>query len=744
MHYSVHPSEASIHSIRKLVENSLKRNLPLSAAFIAERLTTLSSSSVADSVLYAKCHYHNEQPRRCLAILEQKGLLSAHIVKSLGHLLQNDGQHSTVSDISAGLSSPQQQQHHLDALYLAAQCLFKLDQFEDCASLLQPLLLVETTTDASAGYEYISRIKNNFGQHDPDEIHVMAGIYCLVGKCYDILDHRNAALNTLTLALRLDVACIEAAEFIIDHGLLNELGKRVLYENIAAQIHDDDSRSWLTSSYRLLLLNENPETVMDEFAALGQSVEVDAQQQQQGVQQPRIDGLKVAVAAASSNSAPHLARRALYCFERLGNVTDAYRLARQAYTFDPYDERGLSVYIASMVELQLKTELFYLGHELVNSFPKSAMSWYAVGSYYWCCVGKLDLAQKFLLKATKLDKRFCKAWILLGHVLSAQEESEQSISAYRTAARLLPGDHRPMTYLAQELQRAHHLAPALHMLTGALEASPLDCGLLNELAVIYVKQENFDAALALFERAIEQLDCEHNDTPVSDNDNKSPPVTSMSFTFSRVCAVEIFSNYATTLRKCERYEDALYWYDKCLATNSADATCYANVGFTFHLMQRFDEAVSSYHQALAIRPNFTFCSDMLSRAMEDMTYYPTVRCGINITNDANMYANITRLSNYSLGDDPDLAGVQVGGEVGRADENHVCGSSSSMLSAAESYTQIESRLSLSPAGVAWGTFNGLPQNTFHSDNNISTSRIEDSFVSQQTPEDNGGFLDDSF
>ena len=49
---------------------------------------------------------------------------------------------------------------------------------------------------------------------------------------------------------------------------------------------------------------------------------------------------------------------------------------------------------------------------------------------------------------------------------------------------------------------------------------------------------------------------------------------------------QIFSNYATALRKCGRYEEALYWYDKCLAASPSDANCHACAGFTFHLMQR--------------------------------------------------------------------------------------------------------------------------------------------------------------
>lgn len=84
---------------------------------------------------------------------------------------------------------------------------------------------------------------------------------------------------------------------------------------------------------------------------------------------------------------------------------EAYRLARQAYAIDPYNERGLLIYIATMVELELKNELFYLGHELVATSPKKASTWYAVGCYYWTC-RKLEAAQKYLEKTTKMNRRY--------------------------------------------------------------------------------------------------------------------------------------------------------------------------------------------------------------------------------------------------------------------------------------------------------------------------------------------------
>lgn len=53
-----------------------------------------------------------------------------------------------------------------------------------------------------------------------------------------------------------------------------------------------------------------------------------------------------------------------------------------------------------------------------------------------------------------MENRFSNAWVLLGHVLAAQEESEHAISAYRTACRVLPGNHEPQVFMAKELVSA--------------------------------------------------------------------------------------------------------------------------------------------------------------------------------------------------------------------------------------------------------------------------------------------------
>ena len=64
-----------------------------------------------------------------------------------------------------------------------------------------------------------------------------------------------------------------------------------------------------------------------------------------------------------------------------------------------------------------------MAHKLVESNPDSAVSWYAVGSYYFM-IRKYPQAKKFFDKARQMDKKMACAWIAIGHSFSAQDETE--------------------------------------------------------------------------------------------------------------------------------------------------------------------------------------------------------------------------------------------------------------------------------------------------------------------------------
>ena len=71
----------------------------------------------------------------------------------------------------------------------------------------------------------------------------------------------------------------------------------------------------------------------------------------------------------------------------------------------------------------------------------------------------------------------------------------------------------------------------------------------------------------------------------------------------------------------KRLDDALLWYDRCLSVKPHCATTHALRGFTLHLQGCFDEAIDTYHRALTLQPSNIFCTDMLTKALNDITNF---------------------------------------------------------------------------------------------------------------------------
>ena len=106
----------------------------------------------------------------------------------------------------------------------------------------------------------------------------------------------------------------------------------------------------------------------------------------------------------------------------------------------------------------------YHASRLVRDYPDSGIAWQAVGCYYYA-TAQYDAARRFFGKATQLAPRHAPAWIAYGHAFAAQDESDQALAAYRTAARLFPGLHQPILGMGREYQHMnnHLLAEQMYL-----------------------------------------------------------------------------------------------------------------------------------------------------------------------------------------------------------------------------------------------------------------------------------------
>ncbi|GAY67399.1 hypothetical protein CUMW_256130 [Citrus unshiu] len=83
-------------------------------------------------------------------------------------------------------------------------------------------------------------------------------------------------------------------------------------------------------------------------------------------------------------------------------------------------------------------------------------------------------------KATNLDGTFAPAWIGYGNAFAAQEEGDQAMLGYRTAACLFPGCHLPTLYIGMEYMRTH----SFKLAEQAKTICPSDPLVYNELGVV--------------------------------------------------------------------------------------------------------------------------------------------------------------------------------------------------------------------------------------------------------------------
>ena len=128
------------------------------------------------------------------------------------------------------------------------------------------------------------------------------------------------------------------------------------------------------------------------------------------------------------------------------------------------------------------SDLFLLAHRLVELFPEWAISWFAVGSYYFL-VGKQELARRYLSRATQLDRVFGPSWLAYGHSFAQENEHDQATAAYFKAYQLMPGCHLPLLYIGVEYGLTNNIKLAERFFTEALQIAPEDPFVLHELGV---------------------------------------------------------------------------------------------------------------------------------------------------------------------------------------------------------------------------------------------------------------------
>ncbi|KAL2466768.1 Anaphase-promoting complex subunit 6 [Abeliophyllum distichum] len=454
--------------------------------------------------------------------------------------------------------------------YLAAKCLEELKEWDQCLLMLGAAKVDEQgniTDTKDYGSMYLDK------DSEDREINILSAIYFLRGKAYEALENRVQARLWYKAAIKADPLCYEALECLIEGHMLTCEEETSLMSTL--QFGPEDG--WLSSFYSCLVKKYDKEYVVEaKFRELEQEHTL-------------------------KNNTDLLACKAEY-YHQCGEYQKCFELTSILLEKDPFHLKCTLVHLAAAMELGHSNELYLMACNLVKDYPQKALSWFAVGCYYYC-IKKYDQSRRYFSKATSLDGTFAPAWIGYGNAYAAQEEGDQAMSAYRTASRLFPGCHLPTLYIGMEYMRTHSFKLAEQFFMQAKTICPSDPLVYNELgtvayhmkdAIIFQNLSGTKEAVRWFEKTLVHI-------PSSVSEMWEPTVV----------------NLAHALRKLKRYNEAIVYYEKALALSTRSSSTYAGLAYTYHLQDKFTAAITYYHKALWLKPDDQFCTEMLSLALED-------------------------------------------------------------------------------------------------------------------------------
>lgn len=515
-----------------------------SARFFADKAAA-ATPTPANFLRLARHFLSSDQPRRTLTLLQSRSL------------------HET----------------NPSARLLYAQALFRLNQLDECLAVLGPdePSLPPPLSPPSPSPHVINQALEHLSinkSYSPLGPEIGAALCVLRARVYEAMDNAPTAVLWYKRALVADIYCVEAFHALTQSGLVTrDQAARYVSELLAdpARLPEEPLAKWLLEYYTASIDSAHP---LPEI-----TTDVD-----------NIDVLSVQA-------------RRLYDMLDFSACVD---VCKRIVNVDPYvDGSFWHTYLAALVELDERQQLFVIAHSLVDNQPKCAVSWMAVGYYYYACE-KPEVARRFLHKATTLDGRLAPAWVAVGHAFGAQDESDQAMAAYRTASRLFPGAQLPMLFMGIEYARQSSLGHATMLFQSAMEACPTDPAPPHELGVVAYRHGDMARAVTCFRKALALWGAK----------DEMREIVSPGGRRAEAEEATLF-NLGHCYRRLRDFKNAKRCYERALGLSPRSASTCAALGMTLHAMMDVDGAVAMYHRALRFSPEDANCAELLERALLD-------------------------------------------------------------------------------------------------------------------------------
>ncbi|KAJ3246881.1 anaphase promoting complex subunit cdc16 [Chytriomyces hyalinus] len=443
---------------------------------------------------------------------------------------------------------------------ILAQCLMSLNQNEDALQYLDD----KTETVEESQLPEQSTTKTN-------PINIRAYNLYLKGKIQYNSNEKGRAKQSYLEALRLDVRCFEAFLELNACNLLSMSEETSVLESLPfAQHCGEEDAQFVRLIYFI------------HFRLFGRISEMESALH-------TLEGPEYGVASMI----PVLQCRAdLFAMKRQNSL--ALEKTNQILTQDPLNDSALKTHISVLYTTKASNDLFLLSHSLIRSCPDRAVAWHAIGCYYLLQSSqplKMEEARKAFAKACRLDDSFSNAWIGMGHALRAEGNFDEALNAYSSASKCALGSHEPTLYMGMLYIHLGQSTLGEEYIRAAKLICNLDSMVENELGCIAFYRKEYLVAISHF-------------------------IKSLKLAGKEAARTELYSstwcNLGSAYKCLSMYSKAKTCFWNCLAIDPKSSVCLANLAYVEDRLGNFDEALTYYHDALALDPDNSLYVDLMN------------------------------------------------------------------------------------------------------------------------------------
>ncbi|XP_057663630.1 cell division cycle protein 16 homolog isoform X2 [Diorhabda carinulata] len=577
-------NNVNVDNYRKLVQTYIDLHVYSTALFWADKVVALTSNP-KDIYCLAQCMYLLKQYHRATHLLKSKNL----------------------------------DKTNLQCTYLTARCLYEANELVEALKVVNNIDNVSSVSKDGFSSPFNNSTPVVFENSPKNQAY--SAFLLLKGKILEGMDNRGLAADCYKQALYMDVYCYEAFDSLIKYQMLTHLEEEellkslpiceqcspesaeilyVLYGSKLKKYHTHTNKPSTFDDKSIDITNNpHPSTVRTPSIVITSSVLKNNDKNTKKTDEN--DQMHVDDNSASIKLKNSLDLRVAEA-ERLYYNCD-YRscsaLTENILKIDPYHDGCLPIHISCQVELKQSNKLFSLAHNLVDLYPNLAISWFAVGCYYYI-IGKSDFARRYLAKATCLDRLFGPAWLAYGHSFAIENEHDQAMAAYFKASQLMKGCHLPLLYIGLECGLTNNVRLADKFFQQAQNIAPDDPFIMHEKGVIAFQNLDYETAEIQFRKALERVRRIRKGIILQ---RWSP----------------LLNNLGHTCRKLQKYEESLDFHNQALLLHPQSAGTFAAIAYVNVLMENYEEAVEWFHKALGLKRDDAFSTTMLNYVIDKLT-----------------------------------------------------------------------------------------------------------------------------